>query len=113
MAVEIQELFYNDIKREINGVIKVDQDDELNVYTELNEYVVTKESLKYIDTFFDRYLKGITSPTDKIGTWISGDFGSGKSHFLKILSYLLENRAVNGKTALDFFFREDRGCSNL
>lgn len=103
MDTKIEDLFYNDIKREINGVIKVDQDDEENVYTELNEYVVTKESLKHIDTFFDRFLKSVTTPTDKIGTWISGDFGSGKSHFLKTLSYLLENKTVRGKSAPEFF----------
>lgn len=103
MDTKIENLFYNNIKREINGVIKVDQDDDKNVYTELDEYVVTKESLKYIDTFFDRYQKALDTPTDKIGTWISGDFGSGKSHFLKIISYLLENRRVGNKTALEFF----------
>lgn len=102
MDIQLQNLFYNDIKREINGVIKVDQDDEHNVYTELNEYVVTKESLKHIDTFFERYLKSTNTPTDKIGSWISGDFGSGKSHFLKILSYILENQEARGKTALEF-----------
>ena len=103
MEPKISDLFYNDIRREINGVIKVDQYDDQNVFTELNEYVVTRESLKYIDTFFERYLNSINNPTDKTGVWISGDFGSGKSHFLKTLSYLLENREVAGKTALEFF----------
>lgn len=103
METKISDLFYNDIKREINGVIKVDQYDEHNVFTELDEYVVTRESLKYLDQFFENYLKSINSPTDKTGVWISGDFGSGKSHFLKTLAYLLENKEVFGKTALGFF----------
>ena len=46
-----------------------------------------------------------------MGVWISGFFGSGKSHFLKILSYLLENKQVGDKCALDFFI-EDRKISD-
>ena len=101
--IKIEDLFEKDIRRDINGVIKVDQEDERSVYTELDEYVVTGESLKHFDKFFRNYTTTLEEPTDKIGVWISGFFGSGKSHFLKILSYLLENRAVQGKTALEFF----------
>ena len=100
---KIRDLFLKDIKREINGVIKVDQEDDANVYTELDEYVVTKESLKHLDLFFERYSSAIETPTDKIGVWVSGFFGSGKSHFIKMLSYLLENRTVENRAALDFF----------
>jgi hypothetical protein len=101
--MQIQELFYKDINRPINGVIKVGQDDEANIYQELDEYVVTHELDGHFRTFFDRHNSALDQPTDKMGVWIAGFFGSGKSHFLKILAYLLENRAINGKRAFDFF----------
>ncbi len=101
--VKIEDLFKKDIKRQIDGVIKVDKYDDESVYTELDEYVVTQESLKHFDRFFGRYYNATHTPTDQIGVWVSGFFGSGKSHFIKILSYLLENKTVYDKTALDFF----------
>jgi len=100
---KIENLFIKDIRRKINGVIKVDQDDDDSVYTELEEYVVTQESLKHFDTFFERYYDATQTPTDNIGVWVSGFFGSGKSHFIKIISYLLENKTVRDRTSLDFF----------
>ena len=106
--MKIQDMFYKGIDRDIKGVIKVGQADEENVYQELEEYVVTSELSKYMSRFFDAYKRGIDGKTDKMGVWISGFFGSGKSHFLKILSYILSNKTVtdeNGseKTAASFF----------
>ena len=103
----VKSMFAKAIDRDIKGVIKVGQGDDENVRQELEEYVVTRELQKHFADFFSSYKKGITGNTDKMGVWISGFFGSGKSHFLKILSYLLENRVVDGKTALDYFI-EDR-----
>lgn len=96
-------MFLKDIERDIKGVIKVGQDDDSNIFQELDEYVVTKELLGHFGDFFEAYKKGISNHTDKMGVWISGFFGSGKSHFLKILSYLLENREVNGKRSIGYF----------
>ena len=92
--MKIREMFYRGIDREINGVIKVGQKDKENVYQELDEYVVTEELEKYMNRFFDAYIRGLNGKTDKMGVWISGFFGSGKSHFLKILSYILSDRIV-------------------
>ena len=101
--MQIKEMFEKQIDRDIKGVIKVGQSDEENVSQELDEYVVTKELLKHFRDFFDNYEKGINNNTDKMGVWISGFFGSGKSHFLKILSYLLKNSVVEGKRAIEYF----------
>lgn len=101
--MQIKNMFEKQIDRDIKGVIKVGQSDEENIYQELDEYVVTKELLKHFRDFFDNYEKGINGYTDKMGVWISGFFGSGKSHFLKILSYLLQNSVVEGKRAIEYF----------
>ncbi len=104
----IRDIFAKPIDREIKGVIKVGQDDDANIRQELEEYVVTRELEKHFREFFSNYKRGIQSTTDKMGVWISGFFGSGKSHFLKILSYLLENRIVDGKHAIDYFVDDDK-----
>lgn len=102
--MKIRDMFYKKIDRDIKGVIKIGQEDEENVYQELEEYVVTRELQRYFSDFFEAYKKGIDGHTDKMGVWISGFFGSGKSHFLKIISYLLENRVVKGKRAVEYFY---------
>lgn len=101
--MQLKQMFIKDIERDIRGVIKVAQTNEADIYQELDEYVVTKELHTHFSKFYDNYLKGIQGNTDKMGVWISGFFGSGKSHFLKILAYLLENSAVQGKKPVDFF----------
>ncbi|MFX4301251.1 BREX system P-loop protein BrxC [Alicyclobacillus tolerans] len=101
--MKIRQMFQKDLERNIKGVIKVAQTDEENKFQELDEYVVTRELLKHFSKFYENYQKGIDGATDKMGVWISGFFGSGKSHFLKILSYLLENKEVKGRKVVDFF----------
>lgn len=96
----IKDIFAKPIDRNIQGVIKVGQAKDENVQQELEEYVVTRELQKHFKTIFDAYQGSINKPTDKMGVWIQGFFGSGKSHFLKIISYLLANRDINGKKPL-------------
>jgi hypothetical protein len=108
----IKNLFERDIFRPINGVVKADQLDEASIWQELDEFVVTRELDQHFRKFISWYLEAVgqgkkPDPTGKMGIWISGFFGSGKSHFLKVLSYLLHNRTHenNGekKQAVEFF----------
>src|SRR3989454_4528602 len=110
--MKIQNLFKRDIFRPINGVVKADQLDESSVWQELDEFVVTKELDQHIRKFIAAYVDAIKNPNDldiagKIGVWVSGFFGSGKSHFIKVLSYLLRNgvhtHGTTSKRAVDFF----------
>ena len=99
----IRDMFADDINRKINGVIKVDQAADEVIEQELNEYVITRELKKHFITFFNYYSDAFDQPTADIGVWISGFFGSGKSHFLKMLSYILENKEVKGVRSVERF----------
>lgn len=106
--MKIKDIFAKSIDRSIKGVITIGDEQDANVKQELEEYVVTKELDHHFKDFFAAYAEGIQHDTTNMGVWISGFFGSGKSHFLKILAYLLENRQVAGKSALDYFVDENK-----
>jgi len=86
--MKIHELFLKPVERPIDGVIKAD--DDRNLQTELEEYVVTRDVARGLGVFTDRYLTELTAN----GVWISGFFGSGKSHLLKILSLILDGQPL-------------------
>ena len=105
----IKDMFKKPIDRDIKGVIVVGEGEDSNAKQELEEYVVTRELSKHFREFFDNYKKGIVGETTKTGVWISGFFGSGKSHFLKILSYLLDGqKLIGGKRAVDYFIDDHK-----
>lgn len=106
--MQIQELFSRRIDRDLQGVITVGKSEDANPAQELDEYVVTRELQKHFADFFAAYKKGILGTTPKMGVWISGFFGSGKSHLLKILSYLLANKEIGGRRALDYFAQDGK-----
>ena len=57
--MRLQSIYKSDINRDINGVIKVAQDDEQSIVQELSEYI--------INTFLNHYERSLEQPTDKIG----------------------------------------------
>lgn len=99
----IRNIFKEDINRPVNGVVQAGQTDEETIYTELREYVVTDEILNSLKEFYKNYEGVFKVPTKDVGVWISGFFGSGKSHFLKILSYLLDNKEIKGRAPFEYF----------
>jgi energy-coupling factor transporter ATP-binding protein EcfA2 len=95
--MNLKDIFKKPVDRPIEGVIKAD--DEASLRLELEEYVLTNEVEKRLEAFLDAY----NNYEGANGVWISGFFGSGKSHLLKMLALLLENRTIDGVAALDLF----------
>ena len=82
----IKDIFAKDINRNIRGVIKIGQEAETIKKQELEEYVVTDELQSHFKRFFSAYVNSINRPTDATGVWISGFFGSGKSHTMETMT---------------------------
>ena len=93
----LREIFQKPVDRNIEGVIKAD--DDASLHLELDEYVITQEVEKRFDIFLDAY----NNYQGANGVWVSGFFGSGKSHLLKMLALVLENRKVEGEYSADLF----------
>ena len=105
--MQINDLFVNKIDRYIDPVIKIE--DEKNILQELEEYVVTDKIANNLIRFFEIFNETALDERKDVGVWISGFFGSGKSHFAKILGYLLENKQIDGKSATDIFLGRIKG----
>jgi len=102
----VRELLSRDLSQPIEEVIKLDQQDERTVHNEITEYVATDRIKGQYLTILQAIADAPSDPTEGVGVWISGFFGSGKSSFAKNLGYVLANRGVLGKPAGDLFVRQ-------
>lgn len=100
--MHITEIFEQEIDRPIEGVIKADDEEKLAL--EVKEYVITKEVHGRLQKFLDAY----NNYEGANGVWISGFFGSGKSHLLKMVALLLENRPLDGVSVLESFLNKTK-----
>lgn len=98
--MKLNEIFLKDVTRSIEGVVKADDADHLGI--EVEEYVFTNDAAKGVAPLLEEY----TNYTNANGVWISGFFGSGKSHLLKMLAHLLgdvESQALPREKVSDSF----------
>ena len=96
---KIASIFANDITRQIEEVIKVDQTDADVIAAEIEEYVVTDAIKKHYLHVLERYQETPQKPHEGVAIWISGFFGSGKSSFAKVLGLAIEDRDILGTPA--------------
>ena len=103
--MRIGDVFETRVEEKIEPVIKVAElANEHKLAVEVGSYVVTPMIERYLDDFLEHYTDTFLTPTTEIGMWISGYFGSGKSHFAKIVSLRAENRVIENVSACERFF---------
>ena len=108
--MKIKELLKMNIEEEVPLVIKAGDQDLALEQKEISQYIVTRQIESHLEKFLENYK---LPSTDKIGVWISGFFGSGKSYFAKILGYLLSNHTLpRGVTARELFNERVASCAN-
>ena len=102
--MKIRDIFEINLEEKIEPVIKVGEiEDAAKLSSEIGSYVVTPVIEKYLDDFIEHYTDTFRKNTTEIGIWISGYFGSGKSHLAKIIGLLCENRSLAGILAAKRF----------
>ncbi len=85
--MQISKLYDKKIDRRINPAVVVSEMNCIN--QEIEEYVFTTGVTKNMYKF----LQAVVNNTEgKTGVWISGYYGSGKSHFIKYLFYCLNEK---------------------
>lgn len=99
----IKDLLAREVDRNIEEVIKVDQDDAAVIKSELEEYVITNSILDHYLRILGIYDETPANPREGVGIWVSGFFGSGKSSFAKNLGLALANRDILGTPAATLF----------
>ncbi len=87
--MNIKQLYDRDISRRINPAVVVSEMEEYFIHQEIDEYVFTPAITRNIYKFLDAIAH---KKEGKTGIWISGYYGSGKSHFIKYLFYCLHPR---------------------
>lgn len=102
--MRIGDLFDTPVADKIEPVIKVgERADEAKLAGEVSSYVVTPTIEKHLDDMLEHWTDTLRNKQTEIGIWISGYFGSGKSHFAKIFSLLVANPTLKGRTAAEIF----------
>ena len=102
----IRDIIERDLSKTIEDIIIVNQTDEVTVYKEITEYIATPNIIDHYRTVLGKIATGpaiVKESDEKVGFWVSGFFGSGKSSFAKNLGYIVANPQICGKSASELF----------
>lgn len=102
--MKIKDIIVRDLRDEPQPTVRVYEDAQLK--TDFSEYVLTDGLARQFDEVLSRIVetaKPAAPGTNSVGVWISGFYGSGKSHFAKVAGHVLADTPIDGRGARDRF----------
>ena len=89
--MKLSEIYSRNVEEKLNAVVSTGDLDAQTVKTEIDEYVFTVDIVNGLYKTLSAMKNGSVNHN---GVWVSGYFGSGKSHFLKFVNYCLRNQGA-------------------
>lgn len=113
--MKFKELYSKGLDRKVNPAVSASDLSEDTVMTEIVEYVFTEE---IVINLYDILVNIRQNQGSHVGIWINGYFGTGKSHFLKYVSYCLnahysEMAFMRLEEAVEEIMRNSNGMTKL
>ena len=84
--MKFKDLYERELDKKLNPAVSASDLSKETVRTEIREYVFTEE---IVCNLFDILVNIRQNQGSHVGIWINGYYGTGKSHFLKYVSYCL------------------------
>ncbi len=110
--MKVKDVIVRDLGNEPQPTVRVYEDAQLK--TDFVEYVLTDGLAHQFDAVLSAIVqtaKPAAPGTNSVGIWVSGFYGSGKSHFAKVAGHILADTPVDGRGSRDRFrelLRSDR-----
>jgi len=89
--MKLSEIYSRNVEEKLNAVVSTGDLDAQTIKTEIDEYVFTVDIVNGLYKTLSAMKNGSVNHN---GVWVSGYFGSGKSHFLKFVNYCLRNQGA-------------------
>lgn len=106
--MKIKDILTIDLKEDITNVIDMENLQEEELLSEIENYIVTDGLAKEFDKLADVF----TGNVKETGIWLSGFYGSGKSYLGKLWGFILSNPYIVGTPARDRILQRFHGICN-
>lgn len=106
--MKIKDILTIDISEDITNVIDMENLQEEELLSEIENYIVTEG----LANEFDKLADVFSGNVKETGIWLSGFYGSGKSYLGKLWGYVLSNPDILGTPARDRILQRFNGINN-